>query len=650
MNATDTARPKALRGDTQLLGRMTPQSRGNVPRLARGALLVGLLASLPLTAEPAFASGPGSTSLISVPPDGSEEAFGGVFPSISGDGRYVAFTAPQGVDSWGQPVNAVFLHDRAAGRTTLASVDSDGDGLGTYSDQAALSSDGRRVAFTACWGIQTFLGIGGSCQVYVRDHLTGVTELVSTGPSGEGGNDWSSAPALSADGSVVAFRSNASDLVSGDTNEAPDVFVRDLTTSMTTRVSVASDGTQQERVDGPGLHRPSISADGRFVAFSSQASNLVPGDTNATADIFVHNRLTGATRRVSVSSGGTEGTGFSDHPSLSADGRYVAFESVASELVGGDAGSDYDVFVHDRLTSETTLIGDRGVAPVISADGRYVSFESSSDQLVPGDTNETYDVFIHDRTTGSVSRVSVATGGAQSPEQNWMSGMSGNGQHVAFVTRSRLVDEDTDEASDVYVHDISPFAVPDSDGDGIPDVEEIAQGTDPTNPDTDGDGLSDGEERTLGTDPRNADTDGDGISDGEERDLGTDPALADSDGDGLSDGEEVDLGLDPTASDSDGDGLSDGSDVEFVQAGVAEVPAEAFKGGGHRRALTEQLEEVERLLLEGRTDEAIAKLRTIRRHVDGCGLVADQNDWITDCSAQEHVRALLDRLIANLGG
>ena len=172
-----------------------------------------------------------------------------------------------------------------------------------------------------------------------------------------------------------------------------------------TRVSVASDGTESERES----RNPAISADGRYVAFESSASNLVPGDTNGTLDVFVHDRVTGETTRVSVASDGAQADGRSERATISADGRYVAFESYASNLVPGDTGLIFQVFVHDRVTGEATRVsvasdGTRGDSisrnSSISGDGRYVAFESYSTNLVPGDTNAVGDVFVRDLHAG----------------------------------------------------------------------------------------------------------------------------------------------------------------------------------------------------------------------------------------------------------
>ena len=184
-------------------------------------------------------------------------------------------------------------------------------------------------------------------------------------------------------------------MVVDDTNNQSDIFVHDRMTGETTRVSVSSQGTQANGISGGGNSPSSISADGRYVAFKSVASNLVTGDTNTVRDIFVHDRLTGETTRVSVGSNGLPGNFGSDDPSISADGRYVLFRSQASNLVAGDANLTWDAFVHDRVTRATTLVsissegvqgnadlGGTQIRTSISADGRYVAFASGSPLLV----------------------------------------------------------------------------------------------------------------------------------------------------------------------------------------------------------------------------------------------------------------------------
>jgi Ca2+-binding RTX toxin-like protein len=240
----------------------------------------------------------------------------------------------------------------------------------------------------------------GTYEIFCHDRQTGQTERVSVASDGTQGNDGSWVTSISADGRFVAFSSMASNLVPGDTNGREDVFVHDRQTGQTERVSVASNGTQGNRDSYAG----SISADGRFVVFVSEAANLVQGDTNGTRDIFVHDRQTGRTERVSVASDGTEGNRGSEAPSISADGRFVVFHSEASNLVPGDRNGCADIFVHDRQTGRTERVsmasdGTEGTNysydPSISADGRFVAFRSLAINLVPDyPWLETWHVFV----------------------------------------------------------------------------------------------------------------------------------------------------------------------------------------------------------------------------------------------------------------
>src|SRR5690606_33451585 len=213
-------------------------------------------------------------------------------------------------------------------------------------------------------------------------------------------------------GRYVAFTSGASNLVGGDTNGVSDVFVHDRRTGRTTLVSRSTAGVQGNNFSTGAA----ISADGRYVAFGSFASNLVPGDTNGTWDVFVHDRQTGVTTRVSVDSNGTEGNLPSSSPAISADGRFVAFQSDSTNLVPNDSNAATDVFLHDRQTGSTVRasIAANGADPngsstgaSLSATGRFIAFGSSASNLVPGDTNAAGDVFVYDRQTGTTSRVSV---------------------------------------------------------------------------------------------------------------------------------------------------------------------------------------------------------------------------------------------------
>ncbi|TMK42279.1 MAG: hypothetical protein E6G66_16405, partial [Actinobacteria bacterium] len=226
-------------------------------------------------------------------------------------------------------------------------------------------------------------------------------------------------------------------------------------------ISLALDGGE---ADGASF-TPAISADGRYVAFASAASTLVSGDTNGTEDVFVYDRVTRSTERVSLSSAGEQGNGDSYGPAISVDGRYVAFTSSASNLTAGDDNSDLDIFVRDRVAHTTVLasVGPHGtpgdgpsVAPSISGDGRLVAFESDADSLVPNDTNGTGDVFVHDIVTGVTRRLSAGGNGMQTESPSFGAAISADGTSVAFESfSSRLVPGDTNGALDVFVADVA---------------------------------------------------------------------------------------------------------------------------------------------------------------------------------------------------
>ena len=328
-------------------------------------------------------------------------------PSLSADGRFVAFTSNASNIVPGDTNNTydIFVRDTLTNTTTRLSVDSAGNQADRNSDGASISADGRFVAFNSDASNIVPGDTNNSFDIFVRDRLTNTTTRVSVDSAGNPASGFSSS--ISADGRFVAFSSSASSILPGDTNDEPNIFVRDRLTNTTTLVSVDSAGNSADDFS----YNPSISGDGRFVAFYSSASNLRPGDTkNRSGNIFVRDRLTNTTTLVSVDSAGNPGNSGSGSPSISGDGRFVAFTSDASNLVPGDTNSEpgivgTDIFVRDTLTNTTTRVsvdsaGTQGnsysSSPSISADGRFVAFDSSSSNLVPGDANYTDDIFVVD--------------------------------------------------------------------------------------------------------------------------------------------------------------------------------------------------------------------------------------------------------------
>ena len=408
----------------------------------------------------------GDTTRVSVASDGSQ-ANGDAqnVPSISADGRYVAFDsfASNLVNGDTNNFSDIFVHDRTTSTTARVSVSSNGTQTDNQSYAPSISADGHYVAFFSAASNLISGDTNNTLDIFVHDRLTGTTTRASVASDGTQSNDYSYSPSISADGRYVAFFSAASNLVSGDTNNVSDIFVHDRNTGATTRVSVASDGTQAN--SGSALST-SISADGRYVVFASDANNLVSGDTNGQWDIFVHDRVTSVTTRVSVDSNGTQSNAAPGFFSVSADGRYVAFDSFASNLVSGDTNFTRDIFVHDRTTSTTTRVSvasdgtqANGLSyfPSISADGRFVAFSSYASNLVNGDTNNQPDVFMHDRITGTTTRVSVASDGTESNggPPGLYSSISADGRYAAFDSdASNLVSGDTNNAHDIFVHEL----------------------------------------------------------------------------------------------------------------------------------------------------------------------------------------------------
>ena len=322
-------------------------------------------------------------------------------PSISADGRFVAFCsrATNLVPGDTNGTWDVFVHNRQTGETERASVDSSGHEADSCSYSPSISADGRLVAFYSHAG-NLVPGDGNrTYDVFVHDREIGRTERMSVSSSGDEGYHPSQTASISADGRLVAFGSGAANLAPGGANRACDVFVRDREADVTERASVSPSDARANAFNG----EPSISADGRLVAFLSDAPDLVPGDANGERDVFVCDRRTGSTEMVSVSSSGDQGDGRSSFASISGDGRFVAFHSNAANLVPCDGNGTYDVFVHDRETGRTARVSESssgaeadGISgsPAISADGRSVAFGSAAANLVPGDTNGRCDVFV----------------------------------------------------------------------------------------------------------------------------------------------------------------------------------------------------------------------------------------------------------------
>ena len=356
-----------------------------------------------------------ATSLVSVSSSGEPADGPSAWASLSREGRYVAFYSGASNLVPGAPRGQVYVRDRVTGTTERVSEPASGEPGGGGGFAPAISDDGRYVVFLS--SARDLIGAPPPCNVfgcpvhvYVRDRVTRTTTLVTEAHGGGYANRGiepastiqPARPTISADGRYVAFHSHATDLVRGDTNDQPDVFVRDLHTGRTELVSVSDAGKQGDNGSyGSGGGGRYISAAGRYVAFWSDAKNLVPGDTNDKSDFFVRDRVSGTTTRVSVTSAGEQGeapaaqTSTQGGVSLSDDGRFVSFDSAL--LLANDAPSGLQVYVRDLLHGVTTIgsvnsLGEAGrdglsIAPALSASGEAVTFSSGASNLVPNDNN-----------------------------------------------------------------------------------------------------------------------------------------------------------------------------------------------------------------------------------------------------------------------
>ncbi|MGQ0551809.1 MAG: TolB family protein [Planctomycetota bacterium] len=428
--------------------------------LASWALLAGLGAVA--TAQ--------STERVSVSSSGAQMVSGNAEgTSISADGRFVAFftDAPGLVPGDTNTYEDVFVHDRYLGTTRWVSVTSGGVGANGPSDFPSISADGRYVAFrSGATNLDSF-DVNNYQDVYLHDLHLGTTRLLSKQPddfSDDVGH--SSYMEISADADAVAFETAAL-LDPLDNGAFTDIYVYDKSLDLCERISVNANPPASNSANGHSF-MATVSGDGRFVAYASDAKNLIPTDTNNRRDIFLRDRLLDVTTRVSVATGGAQVNHNSDHPAISADGNFIAFDSIATNLVVGDTNGQRDVFVHNRLTGETTRVsvssaGDQGNSvsqePDLSADGRYVTFHSDATNLVAGDTNTSTDVYRHDRLTGTTTRISLTTSGAQSNNGCLFPAMSADGRVIAFDSSStNLVPGDTNDRRDIFARDTTGCA------------------------------------------------------------------------------------------------------------------------------------------------------------------------------------------------
>ena len=362
----------------------------------------------------------GATDLVSTNTVGNTLGFDDPSgPDMTPDGRFIAFTEARGAGGTG--LTDVYLWDAQNGTKSLVSANLSGTiSSNAFSDTPAVSADGRFVAFVSDASDLVTNAADGSYQVYLRDVLNGTTKLVSADTSGGVSGDTGGAiPTMTADGRSVAFDSFDGDYVANDNNNAYDVFVRDTTTDTAELISQAAPTLQSLTADGlSSVGTSTVSADGRYVVFTSMADNVVTNDTNGSQDVFVRDLQSGTNVLVSVNSAGTgSANGFSGSPAISADGRFVAFVSDAGDLTPDQTNRTDNIYLRDLQSGTTQLVsvstnGTGGnaasSAPAIGSGGRYVAFVSQASNLVTNDFNNSSDVFWRDLQTGTTVSVTPA--------------------------------------------------------------------------------------------------------------------------------------------------------------------------------------------------------------------------------------------------
>lgn len=440
-------------------------------RLVRRLLLVLVCVAPAFQPSPVLA-GHGVTTLVTsgIGPAGADG--NSRFPAISGDGRFVAFEsgATNIVPGDTNASNDVFVHDRMTGVTERVSVSGQGTEGDERSGDPTLSADGRFVSFYSEATNLVPDDTNGVPDVFVRDRIAGTTVRASVTNAGDEADATSSMAAIAADGRSVTFSSDASNLVAGDANGVPDVFVRDLAAGRTVLVSVRASGD----ISRSANINPSISADGRFVAFESWDRDMGPGAEYGTPGIFLRDMREATTERVSVGNPGvplTDLSGYSVFPTISGDGRLVVFSSQARLT---EEPRSFQMYAFDRVTRRVEIVslsdaGERGnqqtlEGVAVSHDGRFVAFYSDASNLVPDDLPRTRDVFLRDRLNGLTTRVSVTTGGRAWHLSSQFPAISADGRVVAFSSLAPLDGSDRNRFEDVFVHDAASSPTCPSDG------------------------------------------------------------------------------------------------------------------------------------------------------------------------------------------
>lgn len=442
-----------------------------IPRLVPVLLALTLLGwlAVPAGAYPR----PGDTTRGSVTKDGTQGDGNSGEPVFTPDGRYIAFESiarnlVAGVDTRGRYQGYVL--DRETGDIEIVSISNDGEAANEHVGSVDISDDGRYVVWhTMATNLVPETNLD-KWQVYIRDRVAGTTELISRAQDGTPANRLSLEPSISADGRNVAFRSHAGNLVAGTTINRSHIYLLDRETKEVKLVSRAHDGGEAAGPPGSSSSNsgdsaePAITPDGRYIVYSSHATNIVQEPGGPGLDVFVYDNETGQTDQVSVTSTGEAQDKGAWEPSISADGRYVTFTSASFNMVPTAGWASFHVYIHDRETGETERVsvssdgveGDGGgQEPGISGDGRYVAYMSYAFNLVPEvEQNPRPDIYLWDRLTGTTELITTAVDGGPANSDSGAPNLNHDGSVVAYESLSdNLIVGDENSRRDVFIRE-----------------------------------------------------------------------------------------------------------------------------------------------------------------------------------------------------
>ena len=413
----------------------------------------------------------GQIDRVSLSSTGTEANGESLFPDVSADGRCVVFLSaatnlvPDDTNGFWD----IFLRDRVAATTVRVDVGPNGEEADAGAWGASITPDGRFVVFDSDSTNLVPDDTNDSCDVFLLDREAGALELISLTSAGQQAHGCSHSAAVSADGRYVAFRSYAADLVPDDTNDVGDVFVRDRQAKTTERVSVSTSGEQADDLSDDWDFLATISADGRFVAFGCWAKNLAPGVTVSSLQIYLRDLVAKTTECITLNAEGAPANDICYRPVISADGRCVAFISDADNLVPGDTNAREDIFLRDRVagTIERVSLTDSGQQlvtwagagyPAISADGRYITFSSNSPDLYTDERTYYTNSFLRDRIAARTQVLTRTFDGWLPDMDSDYLRLSPDSRFVVFTSYADdLIPDDTNDVGDIFLRDRLSF-------------------------------------------------------------------------------------------------------------------------------------------------------------------------------------------------